>query len=139
VRVRTAHARFSAIDEMRLSTQAFRGIQLGSNARFYRFLLHVCEFIHGSWSDIVRRPRDRWVIDFGTRSETESAKFEAPFAHVVKYVKPKRLANLDRSRREHWWMHGRTGDDLRAATAHLSGYLATPRVAKHRIFVRLPR
>jgi len=88
--------------------------------------------------DIVRRARDRWVIDFASRSESEAAYFEAPFAHVVEHVKSARMTNKDRSRRENWWLHGRTGDDFRRATARLEAYLATPRVSKHRLFVRLP-
>jgi 5-methylcytosine-specific restriction enzyme subunit McrC len=75
VRVRTAHARFSSIDEMRLSTQAFRGIQLGSNARFYRFLLHVCEFIHGSWLIDQRHGKHRFR-DFVRDERAMSAVFE---------------------------------------------------------------
>ena len=50
-------------------------------------------------------------------------------------VKPFRDANKDKSRRENWWLHGRTGDDIRAAVADLSRVLVTPRVAKHRFFV----
>jgi 5-methylcytosine-specific restriction enzyme subunit McrC len=74
-RVRSAHARFSEIDEMCLSTQAFRNIQLGSNARFYRFLLHVCEFIHGSWLIDQRHGKHRFR-DFVRDERTMSAVFE---------------------------------------------------------------
>lgn len=88
--------------------------------------------------DIVGSPRDRWVIDFASRDQKEAALFEAPFEHVVEHVKPARAANTDRTRRERWWLHGRTGDEFRAAVRNLTHYIATPRVAKHRIFVRLP-
>ncbi|MGA2567840.1 MAG: type IIL restriction-modification enzyme MmeI, partial [Pseudolabrys sp.] len=33
--------------------------------------------------DLARRPLDRWVIDFGTRSEAEAALYEAVFAYAV--------------------------------------------------------
>ena len=89
-------------------------------------------------TDIVRRPRDRWVIDFALRDEASASAYEAPFEHVVQRVKPVRATNKDRTRREKWWLHGRTGDDFRKATEALTGYLATPRVAKHRLWVRLP-
>lgn len=75
VRVRTTYSRFSAIDEMRLSTQAFRAIQLGSNARFYRFLLHVCEFIHGSWLIDQRHGKHRFR-DFVRDERAMSTVFE---------------------------------------------------------------
>jgi hypothetical protein len=37
-------------------------------------------------------------------------------------------------RRERWWRLGRSGADLREATANLRRVIATPRVAKHRFF-----
>jgi hypothetical protein len=48
------------------------------------------------------------------------------------HVKPTRDSNRDKSRRENWWLHGRTGDDLRAATQMLRRVIVTPRVAKYR-------
>jgi hypothetical protein len=68
-------------------------------------------------------------------SEQEAALYEQPFAHVELHVKPPRLAQRDKTRKEFWWLHGRTGEDFRAALAKVSRYIATPRVAKHRIFV----
>lgn len=37
------------IDEICLTNQSFGLVQLHSNNRFYRFLLDVCELVHGSW------------------------------------------------------------------------------------------
>ncbi|MFN8894193.1 MAG: class I SAM-dependent DNA methyltransferase [Betaproteobacteria bacterium] len=85
--------------------------------------------------DLTTRSRDAWLVDFAKRSQSEAAMFELPFSHVVMHVKPFRDANRDRSRRENWWLHGRTGDDLRAATKPLSRVIVTPRVAKFRTFV----
>jgi len=86
--------------------------------------------------DITGRPSDAWIIDFGAdRTEQEAALYEIPFAHVLREVKPQRDAQNDAGRKAKWWLHGRTGADLRAALTPLKRYIATPRVAKHRMFV----
>jgi hypothetical protein len=85
--------------------------------------------------DLTARPRNAWIIDFGKRVLAEAQLFEAPFEHVLHHVRPFRDGNRDRSRRENWWLHGRTGDDLRAGTAPLPRVIVTPRVAKFRTFV----
>ena len=89
--------------------------------------------------DITRRPSDTWIIDFGTgRSEKEAALYEKPFAHVLQEVKPAREAQRDKGRKTKWWLHGRTGEDVRQGLARVSRYIATSRVSKHRFFVWLP-
>ena len=88
-------------------------------------------------SDITRRPTDRWIINFVERSEGNAALFEAPFEHVRHEVKPLRDANRDEQRRRNWWRLGRSGADLLGAVAGIERYIATPRVAKHRLFVWL--
>ena len=41
--------------------------------------------------DVTRRPRDRWIVDFGNHeTEAAAARYEAPFAHVEEVVKPAR-------------------------------------------------
>lgn len=89
--------------------------------------------------DLAKRPSDTWIIDFGAdMPESHAVLFEEPIAHVVAHVKPMREAQNDKSRKEKWWLHGRTGSDIRTAMSFLSRYVATPRVAKHRYFVWLP-
>ena len=89
--------------------------------------------------DIAKRSSDTWIVDFGAAmEEREATKFELPFAHLHMQVKPQRLAQSDESRKRKWWLHGRSGEDYRAAISNLSRYIATPRVAKHRYFVWLP-
>ncbi len=88
--------------------------------------------------DLTGRPSDTWIIDFGAdRAEQEAALYETPFAQVVREVKPQRDAQNDAGRKAKWWLHGRSGADMRAALAPLKRYIATPRVAKHRMFVWL--
>jgi hypothetical protein len=86
--------------------------------------------------ELTTRPREAWIVDFGRRGQEEAQLFEAPFAHVEQHVRPQRVAHRDRSRRERWWLHGRTGDELRAAVAALAHVIVTPRAGKCRSFVR---
>jgi type II restriction/modification system DNA methylase subunit YeeA len=96
--------------------------------------------------DVVRRPRDMWIVDFGSEiSEAEASCYEAPFAYLLESVKPKRDANRDIGFRTHWWRHGRPRPEMWAALGAGLGqdlakarYSATARVAKHRLFVWLP-
>jgi methylase of polypeptide subunit release factors len=89
--------------------------------------------------DLTSRPSDTWIIDFGpARKESEASLFEIPFSHVAREVRPQREQQNDTSRKLKWWLHGRSGEDLRNAVAPFSRYIATPRVAKHRFFAWLP-
>jgi type II restriction/modification system DNA methylase subunit YeeA len=86
--------------------------------------------------DLTRRPRDVWIIDFGTdMPEAKAALYEAPFAYVVEHVKPEREKNNREAYRKYWWRHAEARPGLRTALAGLPRYIATPEVAKHRIFV----
>jgi len=88
--------------------------------------------------DIVRRPRNMWIIDFGVdMSEEEAAQYEAPFAYVRQHVKPTRDSVRFKSHREKWWLHGAPRPEMRQTLAPLSRYIGTSRVAKHRIFTWL--
>jgi methylase of polypeptide subunit release factors len=91
-------------------------------------------------SDVTSRTTDTWIIDFGVSTPlTDASLYERPFEHVQTLVKPERLKNNDRGRRENWWRFGRNGADMRVATQHLARFIITPRVAKHRLFVWLPQ
>lgn len=86
--------------------------------------------------DIAQRPRGMWIIDFGTAmSEAEAALYEAPFGYVLEHVKPRRAES--RTTRPEWWIHERPRPDMRAALAPLKRFIATPGVAKHRLFTWL--
>ena len=88
--------------------------------------------------DITRRPRNMWIIDFDMNmSESEAALYEAPFEYIKHKVKPARDKVRNELERRRWWVHGRTAPDLRQAIQGLKRYIATPRVAKHRLFVFL--
>ena len=88
--------------------------------------------------DVTRRPRNVWVIDFGAdMSEGDAAMYELPFEHVRRYVKPLRALVRSPKEQQYWWLHRRPAPDMRAAVANLPRYIATPAVAKHRLFVWL--
>ena len=87
--------------------------------------------------DITRRPSDTWIIDFQGNSEGVAAFCEAPFEYALKTIKPVRAENREARTSENWWRHRRSGQELRTALAPLYRYIATTRVAKHRLFVWL--
>lgn len=93
------------------------------------------------WSngmDVTRRPSGRWIIDFGDNmSSSEAALYESPFGYAEKHVKPRRVGLRESRADSNWWLHQRPRPEMRRAILTLRRYLATPRVAKHRLFVWL--
>lgn len=88
--------------------------------------------------DVTGRPRNMWIIDFPIdSSESNAAQYETPFEYVKTHVKPARDKVRNPLERRRWWVHGRTAPDMREALQGLSRYIATARVAKHRLFVFL--
>ena len=86
--------------------------------------------------DVTRRPRGRWIIDFGTdMTLSEAALYEGPFEYVREHVRPQR--DESRTTRGEWWLHERPRVDMRRALAGLPRFLGTPIVTKHRLFVWL--
>ena len=86
--------------------------------------------------DLVRRPSNNWIIDFGMEMrESEAALFEAPFTYILKHVKPIRMRNREKASRDYWYRHWNPRPTMWAAIRPLSRYIVTPRVAKHRLFV----
>lgn len=90
--------------------------------------------------DVVRRNRDMWIIDFGPDMiEEDAALYEQPFRYVERTVKPERLKNRRESYARYWWRFVEPRSGLRRALKPLSRYIATPTVAKHRVFVWLEK
>ena len=85
--------------------------------------------------DIVRRPRDYWIVDFTGMLESEAALYEAPFAHVNKHVRNYRTDEAHVSSKATWWLHQRPRFAFRTAMTEKRQYVATARVAKHRLFI----
>jgi len=86
--------------------------------------------------DIVQRPRNQWIIDFGIdMSLQEAAQYTLPFEYVKSQVKPTRESNRIPRLREQWWIHRGPGLSMREARGLLSRYIVTLRVARHPVFV----
>jgi type II restriction/modification system DNA methylase subunit YeeA len=86
--------------------------------------------------DVTRRPSGRWIIDYGTAiSEEDAALFELPFNHLSTVVQPVRALVRREGHRKKWWLHGEARVALRDSIDGLSRYIASPRVAKFRLFV----
>jgi type II restriction/modification system DNA methylase subunit YeeA len=88
--------------------------------------------------DVTRRPSGRWIIDFGSHMPmSEAALYEGPFGIVERDVKPTRLGLRRINHRDNWWIHGEARPGMRKALKPFLRFIATPRVAKHRLFVWL--
>ena len=86
--------------------------------------------------DVTRRPADKWIVDFGSRmSEREAAPYEEPFRWLKEHVYPIRQQNRVEANRVYWYRHRRPVPDMWDALSGMSRYIATPHVAKHRLFV----
>jgi hypothetical protein len=96
-----------------------------------------------SWvnaSDIVRGARSMWIIDFGVNMPLEEAQlYEQPFEYIRTHVYPERSKNRRDSYRDKWWIHMESRPAMRQAIEPLKRYIATPAVAKHRIFIWLTK
>jgi type II restriction/modification system DNA methylase subunit YeeA len=88
--------------------------------------------------DIVQRPRGKWTIDFGLLSLADAALYEGPFEYARKKVYPIRVKNRRVAYAEKWWQYGEARPGLRSALVGKRRFIATPRVAKHRVFAWVP-
>ena len=86
--------------------------------------------------DLTRRPAGKWIVDFGwTMSVGDAALYEEPFRWVKERVYPMRQQNRREAYREYWWRHVEPRPGMWQALDGLSCYIATARIAKHRLFV----
>jgi len=96
----------------------------------------IVPFVNGL--DITRRNRCVWIIDFGPNTTRfNAAQYHTPFEYVKAHVLPERAKANQKKAREHWWLHWCPRPQMTAALANVRRYLATPRVAKHRLFAWL--
>ena len=90
--------------------------------------------------DITRRPRNMYIIDFGTdTTEQQAALYEMPFEYIKHHVQPVRSTNERETYKTRWWIHGEARGELRKAIQPLTRYIATPRHSRHRLFIWLPK
>ena len=88
--------------------------------------------------DLTRRSAGKWIVDFGWEmTEADAALYEAPFGHIKEHVWPMRQRNRREAYRVNWWRHVEPRQGMWRALEGKSRCIATPRVAKHRLFVWL--
>ena len=88
--------------------------------------------------DLTRRPAGKWIVDFGFEMTLgEAALYEEPFRWVKDHVYPMRQANRRKAYRDYWWRHVEPRQGMWRALFGLPRYIATPCVAKHRVFAWL--
>ena len=88
--------------------------------------------------DITRRSRGMFIVDFGAdMAEAAAAAYEAPFEYVLEQVEPTRSKNRRKAYRERWWLHVEPRPAMRDALLPLHRFIATPTVARHRLFTWL--
>ena len=86
--------------------------------------------------DVTRRSGGKWIVDFGWKmSEREAALYEEPFRWARERVHPVRQRNRRDAYRRYWWRPAEPRPGLWRAVAGLSRFVATPTVAKYRVFV----
>jgi len=99
------------------------------------------EILHPYWNakDVVNRPRDVWIVDFGNKSTVDKAsRFEAPFEYLERAIQSERQSNREERTKSTWWRFRRSGEVVRKFLADKNRIIVTPLVAKHRIFVWMP-
>lgn len=90
-------------------------------------------------AEVTGRRADSWMIDFHGYTEKEAELFEAPFTYVWRVVKPVRELKREAYLSKKYWLLKRAAIELRAARNSVDRYIVTPRVAKHRFFVWMPK
>ncbi len=75
------------------------------------------------------------IIDAFGLSESEFRdKYPGPFQHLLETVKPERDQKQRAGHRDRWWVFGEPRSTFRPALRGITRYIATPQVAKHRVF-----
>jgi hypothetical protein len=78
---------------------------------------------------------DRWIIDFNDMTFEEASRYQLPFEHIKRNVKPERDKNRREVTKVNWWKFGEKRPAMRKALANLSYYFAVPEVSKWAIFI----
>jgi len=84
--------------------------------------------------DVTRRNRSIWIIDFGSRLQTEAAGYEQPFKMIENVVQPERAKANQANARDEWWLHWCTRPNMVAALSPLPRFMVTANVSKYRLF-----
>ncbi len=89
--------------------------------------------------DITGRPRNMWIIDFYDMDSSTAAQYEGPFETLKKRIAQEAREEADPENRtkprKKWWLHRRSGEEMRQAVANLRRFFVTISHGKHRLFV----
>lgn len=89
--------------------------------------------------ELVRRPADKWIIDFSGMTEAQAALYELPYEYAVRQIKQARSTNRESRTSKQWWLFRRSGQLVKDAIDSLDRYIVTGLVWKHRLFTWLPK
>ncbi|MEI6653797.1 MAG: DNA methyltransferase, partial [Verrucomicrobiota bacterium] len=90
-------------------------------------------------ADLLRNPRERYLIDFSFMTEAEALTLNpAAYQHVLNHVKPERDQNRRAALKDNWWKFGWERPVLRKALVGLSRFIGTTETSKHRVFQFIP-
>lgn len=98
-------------------------------------------FPYLSGEDLNSRPDcspSRWVIDFGSRTETEAAEYVQPYQQLARLVRAERQKVNRKALRDRWWQHAERQPAMRKAIASLDEIIVVARVSKTVMPVRIP-
>jgi hypothetical protein len=88
--------------------------------------------------DIVQQPKKKWIIDLVGLSESDvRQKYPKLYQRLYDRVRPARLLNKEKSRRECWWLFARNNEELRKAIGNCHRYIGVPDTSKFKPFVFL--
>jgi hypothetical protein len=87
--------------------------------------------------DITRRPQEFWIVDFpASCPEKAAALYETAYEHIRREVRQVRMKARSGDRTGvPWWIHQRPRPEMRTKIGSVQRFIATARVAKHRLFV----
>lgn len=85
--------------------------------------------------DLGERPRDMWIVDYGTQTtQAEASMYEKPFHHIQAVVMPKRIGKREARTNDNWWIFQWARPLMRKAIAGQFRYIATPETPTHNVF-----
>ena len=88
---------------------------------------------------ITKRDPDKWIVDFHGKTAEQAAMYEAPFAHVLREVKPERDNTSEPATRRNYWLFKRSGADMRNRTYNLPRVVGAPETPTHTVFAWIPK
>jgi len=80
----------------------------------------------------------RFIIDFGSMSETEARRWPDLMSIVEGKVKPQRLRDNREAYKRNWWLHGERRIDLYQTIAAMERVLVCSQTSKHRAVAFVP-